>query len=85
MVWDEPPMATGLDVAVPQWRRRLLGMQLPVGPLARLRRRLLVHQGARRQAAADCCYGFGGVVERSEHCNAFVYYYPELASDITCM
>jgi len=25
----------------------------------------------------DCCYTFGGVVEQSEHCNAFVYYYPK--------
>jgi hypothetical protein len=25
----------------------------------------------------DCCYTFGGVVEKSEHCNAFVYYYPK--------
>ena len=33
----------------------------------------------------DCCYGFGGVVETSEHCNAFVYYYPKIAAtDISC-
>jgi hypothetical protein len=25
----------------------------------------------------DCCYTFGGVVEKNEHCNAFVYYYPK--------
>jgi hypothetical protein len=25
----------------------------------------------------DCCYTFGGIVEKSEHCNAFVYYYPK--------
>ena len=25
----------------------------------------------------DCCYRFGGVVEKNEHCNAFVYYYPK--------
>lgn len=26
---------------------------------------------------ADCCYNFGPIVERNEHCNAFVYYYPK--------
>lgn len=25
----------------------------------------------------DCCYTFGPIVERNEHCNAFVYYYPK--------
>jgi hypothetical protein len=28
-------------------------------------------------AAPDCCYRFGGVVDKGEHCNAFVYYYPK--------
>ncbi len=28
-------------------------------------------------ASLDCCYTFGGVVEKNEHCNAFVYYYPK--------
>jgi len=33
----------------------------------------------------DCCYTFGPVVETSEHCNLFLYYYPKVAaSDITC-
>ncbi len=25
----------------------------------------------------DCCYTFGGVVDKNEHCNIFVYYYPK--------
>ena len=25
----------------------------------------------------NCCFTFGGKVESQEHCNAFVYYYPE--------
>ncbi|APR83622.1 Hypothetical protein A7982_08971 [Minicystis rosea] len=25
----------------------------------------------------DCCYTFGPVVDKNEHCNAFVYYYPK--------
>ena len=27
-------------------------------------------------SALDCCYTYGPFVERNEHCNAFVYYYP---------
>jgi hypothetical protein len=39
-----------------------------------------------KQMANDCCYTFGPIVETSEHCNVFVYYYPKVAntSDITC-
>jgi hypothetical protein len=28
-------------------------------------------------ANLDCCYTFGPIVEKNEHCNAFVYYYPK--------
>jgi hypothetical protein len=31
----------------------------------------------------DCCYTFGPVVEKNEHCNAFIYYYPK-QDDINC-
>lgn len=31
----------------------------------------------------DCCYTFGPIVEKNEHCNIFVYYYPK-ADDISC-
>lgn len=31
----------------------------------------------------DCCYTFGPVVDRNEHCNAFVYYYPK-QDDVNC-
>jgi hypothetical protein len=38
------------------------------------------------QKANDCCYTFGPVVETSEHCNAFIYYYPKVANagDVAC-
>ncbi len=32
----------------------------------------------------DCCYTFGGIVDMSEHCNIFVYYYPKM-QDIGCL
>ena len=36
-------------------------------------------------AKPDCCYTFGPIVEKNEHCNAFVYYYPkQAASDVNC-
>ncbi|NUP13731.1 MAG: hypothetical protein HOW73_47450 [Polyangiaceae bacterium] len=31
----------------------------------------------------DCCYTFGPIVEKNEHCNIFVYYYPK-SDDISC-
>jgi hypothetical protein len=31
----------------------------------------------------DCCYTFGPIVEKNEHCNAFIYYYPK-QDDVNC-
>jgi hypothetical protein len=31
----------------------------------------------------NCCYTFGPTVEKSEHCNAFVYYWPK-TQDVNC-
>lgn len=31
----------------------------------------------------DCCYTFGPIVEKNEHCNVFMYYYPKV-DDIFC-
>ena len=31
----------------------------------------------------DCCYTFGPIVEKNEHCNIFVYYYPK-TDDVNC-
>ena len=37
------------------------------------------------QQAGDCCFTFGPIVEESEHCNVFMYYYPKVErTDITC-
>lgn len=33
----------------------------------------------------DCCYTFGPIVEKNEHCNAFVYYWPKQETgDVFC-
>jgi hypothetical protein len=39
-----------------------------------------------KQMQNDCCYTFGPLVETSEHCNVFLYYWPKAADtgDITC-
>ena len=34
-------------------------------------------------AQQDCCYTFGPIVDKNEHCNAFVYYYPK-QDDVNC-
>jgi hypothetical protein len=33
----------------------------------------------------DCCYTFGPIVEKNEHCNIFVYYYPKAEGDVSCI
>jgi hypothetical protein len=36
-------------------------------------------------ATPDCCYDFGPIVEKNEHCNAFVYYWPKAQQgDVFC-
>jgi hypothetical protein len=82
--WDDPPMkhSPELDVTVPamsgiyytcdfQWKE----------PEAAIGCKGLNDYDAMKYmtpaANLDCCYTFGGVVEKNEHCNAFVYYYPK--------
>ena len=70
--WADPVMDTGLNVPVPAAGGVLYRCEF--------------------QAPSDacgnpdngCCYTFGPKVEISEHCNAFVYYYPKVTTDITC-
>jgi hypothetical protein len=79
--WDNPPMETGIDRAVPadggiwwncsyQWRE-------PANGCAEV-------DAKDPDQAGDCCYVFGGNTDVGEHCNAFVYYYPKLATDVFC-
>jgi len=81
-VWDDPPMARDLSTPIPagggvwwsceyQWAPPSVGCE--------------VVDARDPQHAGDCCYTFGGIVESSEHCNAFIYYYPKVDStDIFC-
>jgi hypothetical protein len=80
--WDEPPMKFGLDVMPPMgggvwWTCAYQWSEPSVGCAA--------VDARDKQMAGDCCYTFGPIVESSEHCNAFVYYYPKVDnSDIFC-
>jgi hypothetical protein len=78
--WDDPPMATNINIPIApgggvyftcdfQWTPPTVGCdalnqydQMKYGTAA---------------SAQDCCYTFGPIVEKNEHCNAFVYYYPK--------
>ncbi|MDB4943608.1 MAG: hypothetical protein JWP97_3142, partial [Labilithrix sp.] len=82
-VWDEPPMLRSpeLNLAVPpgggiqysctyQWTPPTAEAG---GCEALDTYDVLKHPDAK----PDCCYTFGPIVEKNEHCNAFVYYYPK--------
>jgi hypothetical protein len=85
--WDDPPMMRSPDLSVVQpgggvWFT--CGYQwLPpaeeIGGCKAL-------DDADKATEKDCCYTFGPIVEKNEHCNAFVYYWPKVESvgDIAC-
>jgi hypothetical protein len=82
--WDDPPMARDLEVQPPSgggiWWTCQYRWQEPEAP------RSCADVDARDpQMRNDCCYTFGPVVETSEHCNVFAYYWPKVdRSDIFC-
>ncbi len=82
--WDEPPMlrSPDLDLKVQpgggvyfscgyQWRP-------PADEVG-----CAGLDAADKSADKDCCYTFGPIVEKNEHCNIFVYYWPK-TDDIFC-
>ncbi len=80
--WDDPPMTIGLDETVSSgggvwWSCEFQWEQPPAG--------CDVVNERDAQQEGQCCYTFGGIVETSEHCNAFVYYWPKVdRTDIFC-
>lgn len=79
--WAEPDMAIDLDRSLPspggiwwtcdyQWKQPADGCEAV--------------DARDPQHANDCCYTFGPIVEASEHCNVFLYYYPKVTESITC-
>lgn len=81
--WDDPPMTTGLDIAIPDgggvwWTCEYVWQEPSVGCDAL--------NALDTSGENDCCYTFGPKVESGEHCNVFVYYWPKSpsAGDIFC-
>ena len=80
--WAEPPMATSLNVAVgPKggvWYS--CGFEwMPPDPSVGCDG-LNAYDETKWKTAKDqqdCCYTFGPIVDKNEHCNIFVYYYPK--------
>jgi hypothetical protein len=88
LVWSDPPMTIYKDPT---------GMQIPASggiwwecqyqwmPPSDAAGGCAAVDARDPQKAGDCCYTFGPIVETSEHCNVFLYYYPKVdRSDITC-
>lgn len=79
--WDSPPMETGIDRAVPAgggvWWNCAYQWTEPASGCAAVDAKDPEQEG-------DCCYVFGGNTDVGEHCNAFVYYYPKLTTDVFC-
>lgn len=70
--WSDPVMATGLSVSVPQNGGVLYRCEFQAP------------SDSCGNPANGCCFTFGPQVETNEHCNAFVYYYPRINTDIPC-
>lgn len=88
--WADPPMLTSpkLDVTVQPgagiWYSCSYDWVPPSAPVTcdTLNQFDADHYGT-APAVQDCCYTFGPIVEKNEHCNAFVYYWPK-ADDVNC-
>ncbi len=88
--WDDPPMLTSpeLEVTVPAnagvWYSCSYEWTQPEPAVGC--QGLDDYDATKYMTPADqldCCYTFGGIVEKNEHCNIFVYYYPKI-DDINC-
>jgi hypothetical protein len=89
--WDEPPMLRSpqLDVKVQAHGGVMYSCgyewtppTAEAGGCAALDAWDLAHSP---DAKPDCCYTFGPIVEKNEHCNAFVYYFPkQKTGDVNC-
>jgi hypothetical protein len=79
--WDNPPMTTGIDLPIPAgggiWWNCSYQWHAPESGCDAV-------NAKDPEQAGDCCYVFGGNTDVGEHCNAFVYYYPKLTTDVFC-
>ena len=86
--WDDPPMlhSPDLNLTIPAqggiWYSCSFEWQQPapsIGCSGLDEYDLSKHP----DVTPDCCYTFGPVVDKNEHCNAFIYYYPK-QDDVNC-
>ncbi len=89
--WDEPPMLTSPELSLTlapnagvwytchyQWSEP----SAEAGGCAALDEYDKTKYGTADENL-NCCYTFGPIVEKNEHCNVFMYYYPKV-DDIFC-
>lgn len=81
--WNDPPMATNLDVPEPANSGVWWDCEYQWQPPSQfscddVNAKDPLH-------ANDCCYTFGGITDVGEHCNVFMYYYPKVESDVFCL
>lgn len=88
--WDNPPMARSpqLSVSLPAnggvWYKASYQWTQPDSSLGCSALNAWDQEKYMTPPAQqDCCYTFGPVVEKNEHCNIFVYYYPK-QDNVTC-
>jgi len=88
-VWDDPPMSRSPELTrtIPAnggvWYTCSYDWQAPPASVGCDGLNAADRAKGTAEDDLDCCYTFGGIVEKSEHCNIFVYYYPKV-DDINC-
>ena len=80
--WNEPPMATNLNASSVDgggvfWTCSYHWSPPQYSTCDEVNAKDTLHQN-------DCCYTFGGDTDIGEHCNVFVYYYPNNGGDVFC-
>jgi hypothetical protein len=82
--WDDPPMARSpeLQLKVAPGGSVLFTCSYQWVPPSDAAGGCAALDAIDKSETKDCCYTFGPIVEKNEHCNAFVYYYPKSDTDI---
>jgi hypothetical protein len=91
LTWNDPPMlhSPGLAQTVPAmggiWYSCSYDWSPPQSPLSCADLNAFDQTKHMTPAAMqDCCYTFGPLVDKNEHCNAFIYYYPK-QDNVNCL
>jgi len=85
--WDDPPMKRSpeLDLQVKPGGGVFFSCGYQWRPPAEEIGGCKALDDADKSAEKDCCYTFGPIVEKNEHCNIFVYYWPKQETgDVAC-